>query len=463
MIFLAFLIGVMLPTTSGWLMLGILEGKTPVLLRLERWVLGFVCGMTLTMFLTFLPAAFVGMPLTLATLLTIQLLTLAILFLLYKRCPQVGNPALPVSVPMPLWMLTGFSFLGTWTALKIAAGSVLLLLLPSTFDDTVKNWNFRGKVFFTDHTLLSERSEKLLGQLNSYPPTVSLSKTWLAFLSGSWSEGLVNSLHLLWFLAALALLYWSLRRVLPKAWSFLGVYVLASLPLFLMHGTQAYAEVFVAVHLFAALSMLFHAARAEDTAVRSSFLRLSAFLTALLPFTKNESLVLYLPAVLVTYGIVLFQMYRRRLLNRQALVKQVLWLLIPLCIVSVPWLLYKWSHGFVFGNAHNLSGMPIEFSPLALLTIGIGLFFEGNWLLLFPVLIVLFLLRPKEAFRSSTLTFTVPFLLVFLLQILLFTFTKTFAYEATMQTGFARGIVQILPIACFVAVLLLEKTIGIRE
>ncbi|MEK7218237.1 MAG: hypothetical protein AAB728_02105 [Patescibacteria group bacterium] len=469
-LFIAFFVGILLPTLNGFLLLRFLEGRTPVLLRLERWTLGFLAGLTFTMTLTFFLAVLPGLPFTRWGFLSVQLVLLVPLYgLVLRYCGKgfLRTPGIPLPSHAHLrpWMLALLALLGLWTAGKAATGGVLLLTMPPAFDDTVKNWNFRGKIFYEMKTVSATapgRPEDLLAQLSSYPPAVSLSKTWLAALAGRWNEGLVDSIHLAWFLALLALLYATVRRMASAPWAFLGVYAAVSMPMLLIHGTQAYAEVFLATHLFAALALLLHAARADDAAERRAFLRLAAVMAALLPLTKNEGLVLYLPLVLLVAAGTLLTLRRLGQLYRRDLRLAAAWFLGSLVVTTFPLLLYKWSNDMTFGNAHALSGTALDVQPVALLAMNIVLFFEGNWLLLFPLLIVLLIIARRAAFLSPLAVLTGFLLLALSLQASLF-FLTALSVEALNQTGFGRGIVHILPVAVALGTLLAHRLVSQYE
>lgn len=462
MIVAAFLIGMGFPTLSGWLLVRLVEGHTPLLLRSERWAMGFLLGLTTTMYGTFL-VSLVGLPLTLTRFLAVQGCTLLLLLWIARRrlgtALRAGTVPLSPSPAPHLWIIVLLILLGVWTATKIGAGAYDLLTMPPGFDDTVKNWDMRGKIIFVTHTLGSTApgsSQDLLGELKSYPPTVSLAKAWLASIAGTWNQGLVDSVHVVWFLCLLALLYAALRRRTSATWALIGVYLLASLPLELIHGTQAYADVFLSAHLFVAVSMLSAAAEADHPSIRAPFLRLACLNTALLPLTKNEGLVLYLPIVLLLSALTLW--WGRSLPSARAEQRSVLRnLVIGCCVFVLPWLLYKWTHHFSFGNAKAISDTTFSWQPLAALSASILLFFEGNWLLLFPLLLILCIFHIRELRRPSTAVVATFVLLGFLAQQPIFLLTNL-STEVLMGTGYARGIVHLLPAAVLLLTLLLQRT-----
>ncbi|MDD5751765.1 MAG: hypothetical protein PHS73_04580 [Candidatus Peribacteraceae bacterium] len=461
-------VGLLLPTLSGWLLLNLMEGRTPVLLRMERWILGFLLGLTGTMELTFLARwadliildrwGFLSIQIVLTMLLTI-------VFLLQRHFfpPNLNpNPNLNLNPnPTPFVLKIALILALIWTFVKLAMGGFILVTTPPFFDDTVKNWNLRGKIFFLtgDMPLSMHALEpEAIDPLSSYPPTVSLAKASLATLAGKWQEGLVNSIHLLWFLALIGLLYAAVRRQTSVLWGLWSIVAFVSLPLVLFHGVNAYADLFLAAHLFAAVHLLFLAVREQDDVQRNALLRLFALATALLTFTKNEALVLHLPVLLALFAGFLALRLKQHVISVKTCATAAGWLLGCFLIVLLPWLIYKWSNGLTFGNAKSITGTFAGWQPYVLKTLWINTFFEGNWHLLFPLLFALMALQWRRAFRSPLLVL-VGFLLTSLaLQTGLFLFTSLSA-EALLQTGFARGLLQLSPLAMFLTLMLARETL----
>jgi hypothetical protein len=452
--------GLLLPMLSGWLLVRLCEGQNTVLFRMERWTLGFLFGVTATMFVTFLANVSGLILFTRLGFLAVQLVLVILLgaLWLYRHFrtregvllpPHLNpNPPLPPT-PYPLRppLVILLILLALWTLAKIAFGSFILVTTPSYFDDTLKNWNLRAKVFTLTHTLDTGTAQTPATEgLNGYPPTVSLAKASLVALAGQWDEGLVNSIHVLWFLAALILLFCALTHRTSWQWALPGTYLLASLPLYCFDGLNAYADVFLSAHLFAAVALTVRGLTEADVHRRQSLLRLAALAAGLLIFTKNEALVLYLPLLLlVLVGGILF-LRRPHPMTRREVVMAIAWTAGWLLAIGLPWILFKWAHGLPFGNAKPIAaGFSVGWQPGVLGTLWINAFFEGNWHLLFPLLLLLLVTGRKHLLRSS-LTPLVLFVLAALgLQIALFLFTPL-SVEALQQTGIARGFVQLAPL-----------------
>ena len=460
----AFCIGLLLPTVVGWLLVTIAEYPRTVLFRLERWVLGFVMGSGVMTLLSFVASAYAGLPLTLAALLSLHtgvLVALAPCWLLLRRSSESVSPVAPPSGRGSAASRIATALLGLWTAAKIAlTGIAFLFVVPTYIDDSYTIWNLRAKVFYVAQAftldLPGESADALQSGANSYPPSLPLAKTWLAALAGRWSEPLINGIHLVWYLAALALCYTLLRRCLSTGWSLVGVYILASLPLYLIQGTNAYADVFLSVHILAAVGLLFHALRAQDRHERRVLLTLSGVITALMAFTKNEGLLLYLVPLLILQGFCLAGLSATGELRRSDLRAILLCWGAALLLVLVPWLGFKVLHGLAFGNRQSAAHIGIGWQPGVVRTIVGSLFGEGNWSLFFSLFVGVFLFEWRAALRLPLAVLTASFVGLFLLQVALFTFTGL-SREALNQTGYSRGIVHIVPVGVMLVTLLLER------
>lgn len=456
MMYILLALGLALPTCIGWLTLRIIEGKTAVLFSVERVIAGFALGSIIVPFVLFFTEVSGIGSFSLAAMVATQVVLLAALFSIYcvRKKSYSTSPIPGNDEPWLLWQKIVAVVLGLWFFVKTAA-AWLLLMGPSFFDDTVKNWNLRGKMFYVQQEFTFNAIPGKDVGIGSYPPTVPLMKTWLAAVNGGWDETVVNAIHMLWFLAAIALMYFVLRRIMSSAWSALGAYLLSSLPLYLMHGGAAYADQFLSLIIFIAVSWLYLGLRSEAP-MRSSFLQIAAVTTGLLVFTKNEALLLHLPPLGLIVGCALLMNTLSTAEKRQT----ALWYGFSVLLVAIPWLTFKWLHNLTFGNAKSATGMvTLEWHDLVLETIFESTFFMGHWLLL-PVLFVgTLIVCRKVAFRTPLVVCTAFFLIVWLGQIPLYLFSELYI-EATNQTGYARGVLHLIPLAVLVTVVCLHEKIS---
>ncbi len=464
MTLLILLLGLMPSALGGWLLLRLIEGRTPVLFRSERWAYGCMLGLTGMMFLSFVANTSLGIPLSLAGFGGVQAATLMVLGLLWnariRPLPAV-QPTLQRS-PLRGWQRWLVVVLGAWTLVKILGGTFMLTATPIFLDDAIDNWNFRGKVYYVDHTftldVLSPEGHSTMFTLNSYPPPVPLAKTWLATIRGEWDEGLINSIHIVWFFGALLMVFFALRRRMSLFLALVGTYALASLPLFLVHGTNPYADLFLAVHLLAAVVPLGLSLDETDTARITSFIRLSGLAAGLLLFTKNEALLLYLPDLLLCLAFAVWLHVRAGRLTERDVVEALVPWFASLLLIGIAWFGFKVLNGMPFGNAKSVESFVISWQPLVASAIAVNTFFEGNWLLLFPALILLLLWQFRAAVSSRNIVFVGFFVIALAVQYLLFQFTSL-SNEALYQTGLARGILQVVPVGVVVGMLMLKEAI----
>ncbi|MDA1209237.1 MAG: hypothetical protein O2904_04380 [bacterium] len=458
MVFLWLPVAIALPTLSGWLLLRALEHKSPVLFRFERIALGFVLGMTLTMFVTFLLQVLGLILFTMNGFLIAQVLLLLItggLYWKFAMKPTTYNSQ--PTTPFTALQKSLIALLSIWTIIKISAGIMILVSTPAYQDDVFNNWNMRGKLFYEtkEMTLEMQIGNEITSAVgvSSYPPALPLIKTWLATLAGDWHEGLANSIHVLWFLSALLLVYELLKRRIGRLWALGGVYILSSLPLFQIHGVQPYADMMVSVHLFAAVGMLFLGASETDAGKRSAYLRIAALATGVMIFTKNETLIMHLPPLIVA---LFAMMWMRRDF------KPVAHYALSLLLIGLPWIAYKWMHDLPFGNAKSVSGLELSWQKDVGYAIWINTFFEGNWALFFPIFFGLLAVYWRKALFTPLGILTGFFLMVYLGQMPLYFFTGL-STEVINQTGYARGLVQLMPVAACLVTLLIYEIMGTNQ
>lgn len=472
----ALLPGVAAPAIVGWLALDLLEHGSPVLWKYEKWALGFALGMTLFMYCVFLANVFLEVPLTLAGFLGVYaalLLPLGATYGLIRRnkrgsCADASCAAGEDASCMPAARQNGvfsasrpavifLAVLGAWIGLRMAAMWLDILVTPTFFDDAMDNWNLRGKLFYFQKTIsLSFPWDQNPG-VSSYPPAVPLAKAWLSALAGTWHEGLVNAIHGVWFVCLIAVVYWALRRTLPAVWATLGAILLASLPLELIHGMNPYADVFLSLHLLIAGVFLFHALKARPEESPLSWLNMAAFAIALIPFTKNEGWALYFPVTVVLFACcVLWMRYRGAISGRQAAWTALLAIVLA-AVVAAPWISYKAMHGLAFGNAKGID-WNFQWQPGVSIAIIVNTFFEGNWGLLFPLFFGLLIARLRTVLRTPLLLLAAFVLIPYSIQLFLYMFTGL-STEAILQTGYARGLIHLMPAIVMVTVILLHDAI----
>lgn len=485
--FLTIPLALAIPSLEGVLLLRILEGRVPVLYRFERWCAGLFLGLAGSAYVLFF-AVLAGVPVTLSGFLSVHAVMLAVLFFFFQFSIP-ASPVLPLpsfralKQSLPPWLFFLGCFLALWTLLKVGVGAYDLLSVPPYFDDTYANWNMRAKAFYVSESLLLDlsRDHEMFfgGRVPSYPLTVYFAKVWLAQVHGGlqetlgteegpalhrsgasgagWSEGVVNSVHLVWFIGLLSLLFCALIRTVSCTWALFGVYTLVSLPLVILHGTNPYSDVAMAAYLFFALSSLIEWAKTSDPLSQRSWFRIMCCSVALMIFVKSEALLLFLPPITVLF----LMSWWRREHTEPGSWKTVAQYACSVACVALPWIAFKASLGLEFGNAQSVGGLSMALSlheevPGAIFN---DLFYTGSYLLFFPVLLLLLTLT-QRFWKRDAITLLLLFLaIVFLGQFLIYTLTPL-GPEAANHTGFGRGMVQLLPSLVFLVTCLLAKLLS---
>lgn len=462
----AFLIGITLPALLGWAVLLLLERDHPVLGRTERMVWSLILGPTLFVLIAFVPHVLGLTRLNLVGFLVPAIVIFAIVLVLAVHQNALSVHAhIPASVParssLPRFVSIGILLLCVWTAVKMASGAYDLVSVPTYWDDSFNNWNMRGKVFFVTEELqltipVGNGVVQSAEGVGSYPPSLPLLKTWLSVLRGSWEEPLVNGVHLIWIVGLAGAFSFTLRRKFPVLPSLGGVYLLLSLPLLMIQGTNPYAEVMVASHVFLAVSCLYFLAQASEEKTLRTWLKLFAFSLGLMIFTKNEASVLYAPILLLICAWILRMKVKATVITHERLRSLLLRSILLAVVLAAPWITFKWLNGLTFGNAKSVSGMQLSFHALVLPSIWYHLTHEANWLLLPLLITLLIVVSGKHAFRLPEGVLTVFVLASVCAQFLIFTFTPL-ATEALRQTGLSRGLLHIAPVGLLLVILLAEQ------
>lgn len=456
---LVFLIGMGIAIAVGWLAIILVEGKNPVLESMERCAWAAIVGPTFLTFFFFVLYSADIILLTRSSLLLSVILLLFIqiglawyrnLFAVHTHPRFHGGFHFPTKKSVKIAILV----LILWSLLKVTAGSINLVTTPTYWDDAFNNWNMRAKVFVQTQEIALELPggndiTVTKEGVNSYPPSVPLLKAWLVILRGQWSEGLVNAVHAVWYIALLVVFFFFLRRKRTMTVAIIGTCGLVSLPLLLIQGLNPYADVYVAGHLLMSVGALWMAAEEGDGAKIRTWLLLSACVMAAAVFTKNEVLLVYLPVYALLFIWTLFLHLRGSTLSMQEIIRSCgMFFLIAVMLIA-PWLWFKWINGLTFGNAKSVSEMTVGITLqtyAALHAIWYFLTREANFLFL-PLTFALLSLASLKKLGTRPVGILALFvLLVVTGQSAIYLFTPL-ATEAVNQTGLGRGLVHIAPIA----------------
>ena len=470
------LVALAFPTVEGYLALKILEGKNPVLWNAERICAGFLLGCSLSGFLIFWGVLF-GVPLTFVGFLGIHLVIIVGLIFVYHRKFDIFEKLshlklflnfkfkilnfLRLPKRYPIWLRILLVWMIVWTIVKIGAGGYDILHAPSYWDDNYANWNMRAQVLYTEQNLMLHLNPShplyFGGRAAGYPLTAYITRIWIAMVNGEWSDKIVNNVSFLWFISFLTVFFSSLYRSFKNSksgvlWAIFGLYILVSLPLYLIHGTNPYTDVFMSGVLFMTMYWFFEWMRSKGKD-SDSWLNILGFAAAMMIYIKNEALLIFLPPFLILFAFICWRKVRNPVKQIQSLVK----ILLPVTLVAVPWSVFKITHNLGFANNTSVSGaFSLTPDPNVPSAIFHDLMYTGSFSILFP-LFILVILMSWNIWRRSYIGILVIFLLtVFAGEFCIYWLTDL-SIEALRHTGFGRGMVHIAPLIVFVGLWLIKE------
>lgn len=247
----------------------------------------------------------------------------------------------------PIWQKIAIIILALGIIYKLWWWAIAIATLPTYQDDSFVNWNIRWKIFYAQRGLvLDKNSPDYLGRwYRQYPPVFSLYKTFLAIGYWSRNEWVINSSSYLYYIASLCLIFFLILRTTWNIWAGIaGVYMLSAIPLYYIHGTNPYADIFQWVYFALALYSIYLASEGKTSRVAA------AFVTGLLAYTKSEWLIIFLCGALVTaWYFILTQ--RRSPKTAPSLHRY--WLpIVTLCTTIAPIIIFKFIYWLGFGNGN---------------------------------------------------------------------------------------------------------------
>jgi len=344
-----------------------------------------------------------------------------------------------------------------WILIKIIFWWVSIFNVPTYQDDSFWNWNYRWKVWFYSENLVLEKNSKdfLWWWYNQYPMTPSMLKLYFSKFYWEWNEWIVNSISILLYLSAILILFFSvLRETNSINFSFLWIYILTWIPLYYIHWTNPYFDLFQWIYLFIPILFLYYYLNTKN----NQLLILSIIFIFLLSLTKNEWLTLYLPLISVITIFILS--YEKYILKNNIIIDKSFFKIIPFFLLPISFLTFKIIYNLWFWNWNNkISEYPIEFNYQALASIKNALFMEWNFNLLFffmsLILIIYIIKNKKSSIKNLNIFAIILFLISFIfVDIILLTFVKTLHNEAISQIWVNRVFTHTILITVFLLVVL---------
>lgn len=154
---------------------------------------------------------------------------------------------------------------------KLAPVIASTLFVPVRGDDAISIWLYRAKVVTLLDRLPLDLADPyyLGGAAPAYPIFLSLAAAWTPMVSGEWHETLAILPWPLFYISLLLLTAGGLRRLIGGLPAWIATYLVASLPLLLIHASRpGYADLPLAVFLTATI---LHLILWHESRLRSDF------------------------------------------------------------------------------------------------------------------------------------------------------------------------------------------------
>lgn len=462
-----YILGLCVITTIWYLiyLLSLFE-KTSLLKKGEVLVHSFLIGFIIYGLFSFI-LSWVWIPLNKSSLI---ISSLWLIIVLAAFCFRLGR----FSTTFEKWtFLEDFKRVSSWRKIwiilvglriivKLFVWWVSITKVPTYQDDTFVNRNYRAKVFFIRENIVLDKTDSdFLGKwYNQYPIGSYLSRLLPMKLYGERTEGWANFPPFLFYILSIILIFQITYRLTKRIeYGFLWAYLLGSVPLFYVHGTNPYYDVFQSVYFLLATFWLYQF-------INNKVNPLTFWIyLGILGFTKSEGLIIYSSAIVWAY--IVYQLLENKVLLNYNKYIPFIKSLIVFGICNLPFVIFKLMYGLGFGNGDaNISETSLSRHPEIFWGMVRAFFttWAYNIMFIFAIISIIYLLyryRSNKTERSEYV-FIWSTLLAFL--VITFIYLTTFTYSFVLdQTGINRTIMQFTPNIIFIIILWIHYLNPIHE
>ncbi len=263
--------------------------------------------------------------------------------------PASKLPTLPTAVSI---VLAGI--IAVLVMEKLVFVTIQGFAFPTYFWDAIANWNYRAKILHAVGRLdLNPQSDTFLGGGGThYPMGPSLFRAWVTTLMGKWSEPAVAAHSLVTYGLLFGIIWIRLSKMIGWLFSLVFAYLTVSIPLMVYHAYAGYADLLVAFFFAACLIYGYEYLVARDplSGVVSALFLASAL------FSKNEGIVLVLPAIMVTVVAALWS-------GRVTLRSAAIYFGIAIGLI-LPWIALKAYFGLPYAPTETHAGFAFHLGGL---------------------------------------------------------------------------------------------------
>ncbi|MDD5173428.1 MAG: glycosyltransferase family 39 protein [Candidatus Omnitrophica bacterium] len=248
----------------------------------------------------------------------------------------------PLSV-LERFLICGISF-------EVIYAFFRALIKPIEAYDAIATYAIRSKIFYLAGSLPHDffYNLSLLFPHPDYPLNIPLSETFVYLFLGGLNDQLAKVIFPIYFVAILGILYYAVKRLSGRAGALLFTFILATIPQFNHFATNAYHDVPFAYYCFTGTLFLLYWFKEPGS---RGYLYISAVMTALAGWTKNEGFV-YCVANIILLSVFLF--LNRRTIKKRGLLNGFLYVGIMLLVLA-PWLWVKFTANLVNSDVGSTS------------------------------------------------------------------------------------------------------------
>ena len=333
-----FIISITIPLLIGFLAIRVAEGKKQIFCLSEKLVLSFPFGAGITAFYLFY-ISILGFNITIIS--TIPLFILSVLGILKFRQLKSKSSIYAVfkekgCADKNSWKKTALlGFFGIVIAWKLFFMFFNATVIPPFFDDAITCWSYKAKVIYFNKSIELDPNNPLFlgGAYSHYPLGPSLFRVWISLIMGGWHESYIQLHSFIMLLCLVLFIFISLREYVSFFTRLISCYLIVSIPLLSIHAHAGYADIILSYYITVGFILFIKWFFAKE----NNILIIAAASMAAAIFTKNEGLVLYLPAALITLSYYCYKIAMK--LDEK--IKAVSIYMLTLCIVGGPWIVFK--------------------------------------------------------------------------------------------------------------------------
>lgn len=400
----------LLSVTAGWSVLSVIFYKKELLYLPEKIALSYCLGLGLiTLEMTALSVFKIPFSVSSIIILWIPVI-IAGLAIDFESAMSRTTSKTPSKKDGKFSLLEKFFVFGI--GFEIFHAFFRALIKPLEAYDAIAIYALKAKAFYMSASIPADFF-KVLGDPVThpeYPLLLPLAESSIYTFLRSFNDLLVKVIFPLYYVAALVIFYFIVRRRLARRGVLFFTFLLATIPQFSEYGTNGYADLVLACYYSASFYYFFLWMREKE----SRFLVLSALMSVLCVWTKTEGL------MLTAVNIVLAAVYISKD-GRSAMRQGIGYIVSVLAIVSAFLYMKKvWGlevHGDIikFGP-HELAKSAANMLkiPQVLYAYQIQFFGPKKWNLIWVIFILALVFNFKAVFTKNIRMVTLAILLIFL-------------------------------------------------